>query len=293
MEFLFKHYHWNVKPEEIAVRIKALSKESATSENGKLLKKIFACLDLTSLNITDTTQKILEMCQKINHFHDYYPDIPNVAGVCVFPKYIHDLRRVLYAQHVKKIVVGAGFPYSQTFDDIKAEECRWAIEHGADEIDVVFPVGEFLQKNYQHAYNEISDLKRIVGDITLKVILETGVIDDLLEIKKAAVIAMEAGADFIKTSSGKTEKSATPEAVYVMAQAAKEFYDRKGKRIGIKAAGGIRTSREGLLYTLIVRDLLGEEWISPASFRIGASSLANHILSELLNGPDGKGTEYF
>lgn len=258
------------------------------------LKSLFGLIDLTSLNSTDTEQKIKKMCRKINYFNDHYPDIPNVAAICVFPSLISVVGEYLEAPDVKKVSVSAGFPTSQTFIDIKKKETEMALEAGADEIDIVISLGKLLSGKEKEVSDEISAIKNIVGDHHLKVILETGTLNPQ-QIKKASFLAMESGADFIKTSTGKLQPAATPEAFRIMARSISEFAENTGIKKGIKPAGGISTGRQAVEYLNIIKEELGDEWISPELFRIGASRLANNLLMEILqaNDPGKKTAPYF
>lgn len=254
------------------------------------LKKIFGLIDLTSLNVNDTTARLLAMCKKVNEFHTFprYVGTPNVAAVCVYPVFVAEAKNALNAKTVKVAAVAGGFPASQTFPEIKVAEAKLATAQGADEIDIVMNVRRFLEQDYQAVYREIATIKDAIGGVHLKVILETGILDTPQDIKLASFIAMEAGADFIKTSTGKIPQGASPEAVYVMAEAAKEFYARRNRKVGIKPAGGISTAEKAIQYLAILKLQLGKEWLYPDLFRFGASSLANNLLSEIIRLQNGK-----
>jgi deoxyribose-phosphate aldolase len=268
-------------------------KEASLKEvnNTDVLKLIFNCIDLTSLNTTDSAESITGFVNKVNSFADDYPDMPEVAAICVFPVFTPVLKSTLKRENVKKAVVSAGFPSSQTFTDVKKLETQRAVGFGADEVDIVLSVGEFLEGNYDFVYEEITAVKDVMKDAHLKVILETGALKEPEEIWMASLLSIEAGTDFIKTSTGKQQPAATPEAFYVMARAVKAFYEKTGKKIGLKAAGGISTSEDALVYYRIVKDVLGDEWLSNKLFRIGASRLANNLLSDIISIEKGEKTE--
>lgn len=261
-----------------AFDVATLEKPSASEE---LLKRIFNCIDLTSLNTTDSSNSIEEFCEKVSNFPAAFPDMPNVAAVCVYPVFASIPTTKLRHLEVERAVVSAGFPSSQTFLDTKIEETKRAVFFGANEIDIVLSVGEFLEGNYEFAGNEITAIKSAMGDAHLKVILETGALNSNENIWKASLLAMEAGADFIKTSTGKMNPAATPEAAWIMTHAIRAFAQKKKKIIGFKPAGGIVTVDDALVYWSIQQEVLGEKWLTNKLFRIGASRLANNILTEI------------
>jgi deoxyribose-phosphate aldolase len=248
----------------------------------KLLMEILSVIDLTSLNTTDNKSQILHFTGKINSFHSRYKEIPNVAAICVYPNFVPVVKEKLTAKTVKIASVAAAFPSSQTFRAIKVAECKMAADSGADEIDIVIPVGAFLGNDFAAVADEIREIKAVIGDTQLKVIVESGLLNGHEQIFKASMIAMDAGADFIKTSTGKTNISATPDAAIVMCRAIEVFYSETGIKVGFKPAGGIVTSGDAAIYFNVVRNILGEEWVNPKLFRIGASRLANNILSDIM-----------
>ena len=254
-----------------------------------MFKKCFSFLDLTSLNATDNNSIIDSICQKVNNFAFTYPDLPNLAAVCVFPNFVPRLKKNLNAPGIKIASVAASFPSSQTFTDIKLAECTRAIEEGADEIDIVISLGEFLGRNTGFVSDEISAIKRSIGEKHLKVIIESGLLVEPGLIYEASMIAMASGADFIKTSTGKAAVAATPEAAWVMCNAIKDYYGSTGKKIGFKPAGGVSESTDASIYFTIVKLILGDDWLVPDLFRIGASRLANKLLSVLVE----QETNYF
>lgn len=247
----------------------------------ELLKKMFGCIDLTSLNTTDSSNQIEDFCEKVVNFPKHFPDMPNVAAVCVFPVFASIPAKYLANTDVQRAVVSAGFPSSQTFLDVKVDETKRALFFGANEVDIVISVGEFLEGNYEFVTEEIRTIKSVMGEKHLKVIIESGALAPPENIWKASIIAMEAGADFIKTSTGKLTPAATPEAAWVMTHAIKAFEKRSKKTIGFKPAGGIVTVDDAKLYWGIMETVLGDKWLNPALFRIGASRLANNLLTEI------------
>ena len=252
-------------------------------------RRILGLLDYTSLNVTDNNQTIENICEKVNNYLYVFPDLPAFAAICVYPRFVPVLRNNLALPSVKIASVAGGFPSSQTTTDIKKAEVKQALEEGADEIDIVMPVGEFLEGNRNYIYDEIASIKAIMGDKYLKVIIESGILADPELIYDASIIAMESGADFIKTSTGKERVSASLEDVYVMCNAIKNFYHASGKMTGIKPAGGIASAIEAIRYYSLVEMVLGKEWLLPENFRIGASRLANSLLSEV----EGRNVDYF
>ncbi|HNW49084.1 MAG TPA: deoxyribose-phosphate aldolase [Bacteroidales bacterium] len=251
----------------------------------EILAACIGHMDLTSLNSTDTKSKIEKMVEKVNNFPVNYPKYPSVAAICVYPNFAEVVKTNLNSQDVNVAVVGGVFPSSQSFLEVKIQECRIAVEKGADEVDIVLSLSHFLEGEYELAAKEISSIKKAIAPAHLKVILETGALSTPEAIEKASVLAMEAGADFIKTSTGKMEPAATPEAAIVMCRAIKEHYRKTGKKVGFKPAGGISTPQDAILYYAIVDTILGEEWLNPELFRLGASRLANNLLTELENRP--------
>jgi deoxyribose-phosphate aldolase len=247
-------------------------------------KHCLASIDLTSLNATDTTEKVRTLAERVNQFAAHFEGLPNVAALCVYPALVPAVRKALRAPGVQIAAVGAGFPASQTFLAVKCDECRRAVDEGATEIDIVIALGAFLAGDYDAVADEIRQIKAAIRPAHLKVILETGVLSPEA-IAAASFLAMEAGADFIKTSTGKLEPAATPAAAWVMTRCIKTFYERTGRKVGFKPAGGIVSSDDALLYRAIVRRTLGDEWLTPSLFRIGASRMANHLLTDLTGAP--------
>jgi deoxyribose-phosphate aldolase len=244
-----------------------------------ILMDILNMIDLTSLNTTDNRSRIIHLTGKVNSFSGRFSNIPNVAAICVFPNFVSVVKEKLTVKNIKIASVAGAFPSSQTFRTIKVAECKMAVDAGADEIDIVLPVGAFLGNDFSAVADEIREIKSVIGEKQLKVIVESGVLSESEKIFKASMIAMDAGADFIKTSSGKTTVSATPEAAFIMCKAISNFYDETGIRVGFKAAGNITTPADAANYYHVVNHCLGKEWLNNSLFRIGASRLANNILS--------------
>jgi deoxyribose-phosphate aldolase len=249
----------------------------------EISKKLFSLIDLTSLNTTDYKTGIESLCKKINGFSSEFKNIPDVAAICVFPNFVPVIKKTLTVSNIKIASVAGSFPTSQTFKEIKIAESMMAVREGADEIDIVISVGAFKNKDYLFVIDEIKSVKEAIGQATLKVIIESGLLESPELIFKASIIAMDAGADFIKTSTGKTSVSATLSTAYIMCRAIYVFYSETGIKVGFKAAGGIVTPKEALSYYRIVKHCLGQEWTSPDLFRIGASRLANNLLSDIRN----------
>lgn len=246
------------------------------------LQTMFNSIDLTTLSHTDSSKSVAAFVNKVNLFAQEYPDLKNVGGICVYSVFAPVLRATLNVEGVHRAVVAACFPSSQAFTDIKVAEVSRAVQAGATEVDVVISVGEFLDGEYQMVYEELSAIRDACAGARLKVILETGAIPSLEQIWKASVIAMEAGADFIKTSTGKNCGGATPEAAVIMCNAIKAYHARTGRKVGFKPAGGVSTPAEACLYYEIVKSILGDEWLVNTLFRIGASRLANSLLTQIL-----------
>lgn len=253
-------------------------------ERAGILRNIFSFIDLTSLNTTDSAPAIRRFAEKAASLHLTYHGINNVAALCVFPNFVVPARQGLGSCGIKLAAVSSAFPTSQTYLEVKVLETEMAVKNGAGEIDLVIPVGLFLENDYHGVINELRTLRTAAGKATLKIILETGLLNDPRNIYRAAVLAIESGADFIKTSTGKSRVSATPEAAWVMCRAILDYWNETGIMIGFKAAGGIAAPDEAIVYYNIVREILGDKWLSPEYFRIGASRLANTILGELYPG---------
>ncbi len=250
------------------------------NNNIEVYQQCLNSVDLTSLSEVDNETKITKMIQKVNDFENHYPNIKNVAAVCVYPALVPVVKETL-TEPIAIASVSAGFPASQTFLEIKVAETSMAVMEGATEIDVVMSVGKFLEGDYQSVYEELSELKSACKDAHLKVILETGALENANNIKKASILAMQSGADFIKTSTGKTGVSATPETTFIMCNAIKEWNEKTGRKVGYKPAGGISSTDAAVKHYTLVKEILGEEWLNNKMFRFGASSLANKLLTSI------------
>ena len=268
-------------PDDLATALEQINAEEKIESTAENLKLVFSLIDLTSLNTEDTGDKIKSMCLRVNEFSGHFPECPNVGAICVYPSMVPVVRDFLRVPGVGIASVSAGFPSSQTFLPVKEMESRLAVEAGATEIDIVISVGRYLENDLKYIADEIGGIKKLIAPAKLKVILETGILSDATEIYKASILSMRAGADFIKTSTGKTQPAASLEAVLVMCHAIKAFYEESGNKIGIKPAGGISTPEQALAYAGVVKSVLGDEWLGPNLFRIGASRLANNILTEI------------
>jgi deoxyribose-phosphate aldolase len=267
--------------DEVKNGLDAIRAKMSGSLSKDEMKLALSCIDLTTLGVEDTQEKGRIFAEKVSLFPRHFIELPNVAAICVYPTLVSTVRENLKDPKVALAAVSAGFPSSMTFLEVKELETSMAVAAGADEIDIVISIGTFLEGNFRKVAEEISVIKRSCGKAHLKVILETGALKTPEHIWKASMLAMHAGADFIKTSTGKMDPAATPEAAWVMCSAIREFHLRTGKQIGFKAAGGIVESADALFYIAIVRDILGEEWLTPKLFRIGASRLANNLLSSI------------
>lgn len=273
-------YNIIIDTADIARRIENIAEKARSGANESLRKKIFGLIDMTTLDVADNDKKVGGIIEKVNHFVENYPGWPNVAALCVYPTFVPLMVANLKEKNVCKATVAGSFPSSQTFKEVKINEVKMVLEKGADEIDIVLPLGRFLEEKYGEIHEEITEIKRLAGEKHVKVILESGMMDDLEKVKDASVLSLEAGADFIKTSTGKNGPGASPEDVYVMCIVIRNFYNKTGKKFGIKPAGGISDAETALQYYLIVEEVLGEEWLNPSLFRIGASRLANELLGE-------------
>ena len=275
-------YDTQLNDADVQVQVAALIEKKVPENNTEEVKKfLFNCIDLTTLNTTDSDESVMRFTEKVNRFDDEFPDLKNVAAVCVYPNFAQVVKDTLEVEGINIACVSGGFPSSQTFTEVKIAETAMALADGADEIDIVIHVGAFLSGDYETMCEEIMELKETCKEHHLKVILETGALKTASNIKKASILSMYSGADFIKTSTGKQQPAATPEAAYVMCQAIKEYYEQTGNKVGFKPAGGINTVNDALIYYTIVKEVLGKEWLSNELFRLGTSRLANLLLSEI------------
>lgn len=264
---------------------KILADHLEENKTMEVYKFLFNTIDLTTLNATDSPQSVAKFVERVNDFDNEHPELKNVAAICVYPCFTPVVRTVLDVSDVEIAAVSGGFPSSQTFPEVKIAETALAVEGGADEIDIVFNLGNYLDNDYESVCDEIIEIKHSCRDARLKVILETGALQSAANIKKASVLSMYSGADFLKTSTGKGYPGATLEAAYVMASCIKDYYDRTGTMVGFKASGGISTTEDAVAYYTIIKEVLGEQWLTNEYFRIGASRLANNLLSDILGTP--------
>ena len=283
-------YNCEVSDEEVrdAVR-KIIAEKVHENDNLEVKKFLMGSVELTTLKTTDSEDSVLAFTERVNQFDEQYPELPHVATICVYPCFAKTVSETLEVDGVEIACVSGSFPSSQALIEVKVAETALAIKDGATEIDIVMPVGKFLSGNYEEVADEISELKNVCGEKKMKVILETGCLKTAANIKKASILSMYAGADYIKTSTGKLEPAATPEAAYVMCQAIKEYYDKTGIQIGFKPAGGLNTVMDAITMYTIVKEVLGEKWLTNQWFRMGTSRLANLLLSEVV----GHETKFF
>lgn len=274
--------------EDIKSELAEIREIAVRNSSQKMLQTALSCIDLTTLNSTDTVSSVKAFTQKVNQFPGNYPAIQNVAAICVYPNMAQTVKQTLNVSGVKIAAVAGGFPSSMTFTQVKIEEVRLAVAAGADEIDIVLPLWAFLEGDYETCSHEIAAIKKNMGNAHLKVILESGVLSPD-QIWQASLLAIEAGADFIKTSTGKLPQAASPEAALIMCLAIKQYHEETGRKIGFKPAGGIVNCEDAMLYLTIVQEILGNEWLTPELFRIGASRLANNLLEKIT----GNETKHF
>ena len=282
-EQMLEQYNTNIKAADVAAKVAELIVKKVPENDTLEVKKfLMGSVELTTLKTTDSEESVLAFTEKVNKFEDAYPDLPHVATICVYPCYAKIVSQSLEVEGVEVACVSGSFPSSQALIEIKTVETALALKDGATEIDIVMSVGKFLSGDYETVIDEISELKAICGERKMKVILETGLLPSASDIKKASLLAMYAGADYIKTSTGKEKPAATPEAAYVMCQAIKEYYDKTGIQIGFKPAGGLNTVHDALVYYTIVKEVLGKKWLTNQWLRLGTSRLANLLLSEVV-----------
>ena len=283
-------YETNLSDDEVKAKTAQIIDKYVAENNTLEVKKfLFNCIDLTTLKTEDSEESVLKFTERVNDFEDKYPDLKNVAAICVYPCFAKIVSQSLEVEDVNIACVSAGFPSSQTFTEVKVAETALALADGATEIDIVIPVGKFLSGDYEGMCDEIEEIKTICGERHLKTILETGALKTAENIMKASILSMYSGADFIKTSTGKQEPAATPEAAYVMCRAIKAYHEQTGRKVGFKPAGGINSVNDALVYYTIVKEVLGEEWMDNHLFRLGTSRLANLLLSEIV----GENVKFF
>ena len=276
-EETLSQFNLNLNDDEVSRKTAEIIGKSEENNTPEVLKLLYSCIDLTTLNTEDSKESVWKFVEKVNSFDGSRSDINNVAAICVFPNFVQTVKEALTAD-VNIASVAAGFPSSQTFIEVKIAEVSLAVADGANEIDIVLNCGEFFENNIQEVCEEIQEIKAVCKEAHLKVILETGLLKTAHNIKKASILSMYSGADFVKTSTGKVYPGASPEAAYVICEAIKEYYNLHQKKIGIKVSGGVRTSEDALKYYTIVKEVLGKEWLTPKYFRVGASGLADNLL---------------
>lgn len=275
-------YETHLSDEQVAREVARLIEEKVPENDTPEVKKfLMGSVELTTLKTTDSDESVLAFTERVNQFEEAYPALPHVATICVYPCFASIVSRSLEVEGVEVACVSGSFPSSQALMEVKIAETALALKDGATEIDMVMSVGKFLSGDYETVCDEIAELKSLCSERKLKVILETGLLGSAENIKKASILAMYAGADYIKTSTGKEKPAATPEAAYVMCRAIKEYYDKTGIQIGFKPAGGLNTVHDALVYYTIVKEILGERWLTNQYLRLGTSRLANLLLSEV------------
>ncbi len=282
-------YNTNLDDATVKTEVSKLLEKAKSNDTKEVKQFLFNCIDLTTLRTEDSPESVLKFTENVNKFEEEYAEFGSVAAICVYPNFAKIVSSTLEVENVNIACVSAGFPTSQTFTEVKIAETSMALMDGATEIDIVINVGNFLSGDYESMCEEVQELKDVCRDHHMKVILETGALKTATNIKKASILSMYSGADFIKTSTGKMDPAATPEAAYVMCQAIKEYHELTGRKIGFKPAGGLSTVSDALNYYTIVKEVLGEEWLNNKLFRLGTSRLANLLLSELV----GKEIKFF
>ena len=289
-EQALSQYNTQLDDAKIAAQVAQLIEEKVAENDTPEVKKfLMGSIELTTLKTTDSEESVMRFTERVNDFDNDYPALPHVATICVYPRFASVVSETLQVEGVEVACVSGSFPSSQALIEVKVAETALALKDGATEIDMVMSVGAFLSEDYETVCDEISELKAVCGECKLKVILETGLLPSASAIKKASLLAMYAGADYIKTSTGKEKPAATPEAAYVMCQAIKEYYEKTGIQIGFKPAGGLNTVHDALVYYTIVKEVLGERWLTNQWFRLGTSRLANLLLSEVT----GENVKYY
>ena len=290
IEEVLDKYNVDIDDATVQEEVKRIIAEKVPENDTLEVKKfLMGSVELTSLNTQDSDKSIMAFTEKVNQFDEAYPTLPHVATICVYPCFAGVVSNTLEVDGVEIACVSGSFPSSQALIEVKVAETALAVKDGATEIDIVMPVGKFLSGDYEGVCDDIQELKNVCGEKAMKVILETGDLVTASNIKKASILSMYAGADYIKTSTGKEKISATPEAAYVMCQAIKEYYDETGIQIGFKPAGGINSVMDAMIYYTIVKEVLGEKWLTNKWFRLGTSRLANLLLSEI----EGKEVKFF
>jgi deoxyribose-phosphate aldolase len=289
-EQALKLYDTEVNDDDVKAKVAELiEKKVPENDTMDVMRFLIGSVELTSLKTTDSEESILKLTERVNQLDSEHPDIPHPATICVYPCFASIVSQSLEVDGVEIACVSGSFPSSQALIEVKIAETALAVKDGATEIDIVMPVGKFLSGDYESLCDDINELKETCGDKSMKVILETGCLKTGTNIKKASILSMYAGADYIKTSTGKLEPAATPEAAYVMCTAIKEYYEKTGIQIGFKPAGGLNTIHDALTYYTIVKEILGEKWLTNKWFRLGTSRLENMLLSKI----EGKEIKFF
>ena len=283
IEEALKKYNLDITDEEVKEAVQKIIAEKVHENDTPEVKKfLMGSVELTTLKTTDSETSVMAFTEKVNKFEEAYPNLPHVATICVYPRFAKVVSETLEVEGVEVACVSGSFPSSQSLIEVKTIETQLAIKDGATEIDIVLPVGSMLEGDYETMVDEIQQQKEACGERDMKVILETGCLKTAKNIKIASILSMYAGADYIKTSTGKLEPAATPEAAYVMCQAIKEYYQETGIMIGFKPAGGLNSVMDALIMYTIVKEVLGEKWLTNKWFRMGTSRLANLLLSEVV-----------
>ena len=283
IEQVLSKYNLNISDDEVKEAVKQIIATKVHENDTPEVKKfLMGSVELTTLKTTDSETSVMAFTEKVNQFEEAYPTLPHVATICVYPKFAKVVSETLEVDGVEVACVSGSFPSSQSLIEVKTVETSLAVKDGATEIDIVMNVGAFLDGDYETICDEVQQQKEACGDKAMKVILETGCLKTASNIKTASILSMYAGADYIKTSTGKEQPAATPEAAYVMCQAIKEYYDETGVQIGFKPAGGLNSVMDALIYYTIVKEVLGEKWLTNQWFRMGTSRLANLLLSEVV-----------
>ena len=283
IEQVLSKYNLDITDEEVKEAVKKIIAEKVHENDTPEVKKfLMGSVELTTLKTTDSETSVMAFTEKVNQFEEAYPTLPHVATICVYPKFAKVVSETLEVEGVEVACVSGSFPSSQSLIEVKTVETSLAVKDGATEIDIVMNVGAFLDGDYDTVVDEVQQEKEACGEKDMKVILETGCLKTAKNIKIASILSMYGGADYIKTSTGKLEPAATPEAAYVMCQAIKEYYEQTGIQIGFKPAGGLNSVMDALIYYTIVKEVLGEKWLTNKWFRMGTSRLANLLLSEVI-----------
>lgn len=289
-ENVLSKYNCDLDDNTVREAVKKIIAEHVPENDTLDVKKfLMGSIELTTLKTTDSDESVLAFTERVNQYDEQYPDLPHLATICVYPCFAKTVSETLEVEGVEVACVSGSFPSSQAAIEVKIAETALAVRDGATEIDIVMPVGKFLSGDYEGVCDDINEMKQACGDKAMKVILETGCLNTASNIKRASILSMYAGADYIKTSTGKLEPAATPEAAYVMCQAIKEYYDETGIQIGFKPAGGLNSVMDALIYYTIVKEVLGDKWLTNKWFRLGTSRLANLLLSEIV----GEETKFF